>query len=67
MDADLTFAEDVEVCPKCGKATNRVELIYPRTDDYEEKRVRAIICPHCLYVFSEPDDKKTNNSFRNEK
>lgn len=31
------------------------------TDDYEEKRVRAI-CPHCLYVFSEPDDK-TNDVF----
>ena len=48
-------------CPKCGKATNEVELIYPRTDDYEEKRVRAIICPHCLYVFSEPDVENTNN------
>jgi len=48
-------------CPKCGRITNSVELIYPRTDDYEEKRVRAIICPHCLYVFSEPDVENTNN------
>jgi len=54
-------------CPKCGKATNEVELIYPRTDDYEEKRVRAHICPRCLYVFNEPDDEKTNNKQGDEK
>ena len=53
-------------CPKCGKATNEVELIYPRTDDYEEKRVMAIICPHCLYVFGESDVENNNYSFRNE-
>jgi rubredoxin len=53
-------------CPKCGRATKKVQLIYPRTDDYEEKRVRAIICPHCLYVFGESDVENNNYSFRNE-
>jgi len=42
-------------CPKCGKATNEVELIYPRTDEQEERRERAFICQSCLYVFSESD------------
>jgi DNA-directed RNA polymerase subunit M/transcription elongation factor TFIIS len=55
MDAELIFAEDVEVCPKCGKATNEVELIYPRTDEQDERRERAFICQNCLYVFSESD------------
>jgi len=54
-------------CPKCSKAANSVELIYPRTDEYEEKRVKAFICPHCLYVFNEPDDEKTNNKQGDEK
>jgi DNA-directed RNA polymerase subunit M/transcription elongation factor TFIIS len=54
-------------CPKCGKATNEVELIYPRTDEQDERRERAFICQSCLYVFGESDNENTNNSFRNEK
>ena len=67
MDAELIFAEDVEVCPKCGKATNEVELIYPRTDEQDERRERAFICQNCLYVFSESDVENNNYSFQNEK
>ena len=54
-------------CPKCGKATNRVELIYPRTDEQDEWRVQAFICQNCLYVFSESDAENNNYTFRNEK
>jgi len=53
-------------CPKCGRTANKVEVIYPRTDEHEERRVKAYICPHCLYVFSEPDIENSNSSFRNE-
>ena len=49
-------------CPKCGRTANGVELIYPRTDEYEEKRVNAFICPHCRYLFAEPNDEKTDNN-----
>ena len=48
-------------CPKCGKATNEVELIYPRTDEQDERRERAFICQNCLYVFGKPDVENTNN------
>ena len=53
-------------CPKCGKAANEVELIYPRTDEQEERRERAFICQNCLYVFSESDAENNNYTFRNE-
>ena len=53
-------------CPKCGKATNGVELIYPRTDEQEERRELAFICQSCLYVFGESDVENNNYSFRNE-
>jgi len=59
MDAELIFAEDVEVCPKCGGTVSEVEVIYPRTDEREERRVKAYICQHCLFVFN-------TDSFRNE-
>jgi len=48
-------------CPKCGKTANEVELIYPRTDEQDERRERAFICQNCLYVFGKPDVENTNN------
>jgi rubredoxin len=54
-------------CPKCGKATNGVELIYPRTNEQEERRIKAFMCENCLYVFSESDVENNNYSFQNEK
>jgi len=54
-------------CPKCSKAANEVELIYPRTDEQEERRERAFICQSCLYVFGESDAENNNYTFRNEK
>jgi rubredoxin len=46
-------------CPKCGGTVSEVEVIYPRTDEREERRVKAYICQHCLFVFN-------TDSFRNE-
>jgi len=62
------MGDDYMRCPKCGGTVSEVEVIYPRTDEHEERRVKAYICQYCLFVFSQSDDEKTNtdHSFRNE-
>lgn len=59
MDKEPIYADGLKVCPKCGGTVSEVEVIYPRTDEREERRVKAYICQHCLFVFN-------TDSFRNE-
>ena len=53
------MGDDYMRCPKCGGTVSEVEVSYPRTDEREERRVKAYICQHCLFVFN-------TDSFRNE-
>jgi uncharacterized protein with PIN domain len=55
------MGDDYMRCPKCGGTVSEVEVevIYPRTDEREERRVKVYICQHCLFVFN-------TDSFRNE-
>jgi len=67
MDKEPIYADGLKVCPKCGGTVSEVEVIYPRTNEQEERRGRAFICQSCLYVFSESDAENNNYTFRNEK
>ena len=47
MDAELIFAEDVEVCPKCGSSEfweNRIILV---GDDPADEELASIECKGC--------------------
>ena len=47
MDADLTFAEDVEVCPKCGSSEFLENWIILVGDDPTDEVLASIECKGC--------------------
>ena len=51
MDAELIFAEDVEVCPKCGSSEFWENRIIWVGDDPADEELASIECKVCGAVF----------------
>ena len=47
MDAELIFAEDVEVCPKCGSSEFLENWIILVGDDPTDEELASIECKVC--------------------
>lgn len=54
--ADIEQLDDqITPCPRCGKPTAKVEIVYPCEWGEPETKVPAWTCPHCRYVFADSD------------
>jgi predicted nucleic-acid-binding Zn-ribbon protein len=51
MDAEFIFAEDVEVCPKCGSSEFWENRIIWTGDDPTDEELASIECKVCGAVF----------------